>query len=85
MTTWMNLVGILLSERSPFQKVAYGMVIFMRRSEMTTLSDGDQIHGCRGLGMGEGVTPEEQPKGILGVMKLFCIDCGGGRTNVYRC
>lgn len=23
--------------------------------------------------MGEGVTPKEQPKGILGVMKLFCM------------
>lgn len=58
--TWMNLAGIMLSERSRSQKAMYHMIPLTRHSGKGKMWDGEEIRGCWALGV-EGGSENKGP------------------------
>lgn len=66
--SWINLKGIMLSERSQFHDS-----IYMTFLKTQNCGDGEQITGYQGLWVGRGCGYRDSIREFFGVMELFCI------------
>lgn len=80
-TTWMNLKGIMLNERSHSQKITWFYLHdILERHEGRF---GEQISGFQGFGVITWCDHKGQHKDMFWVIKLFCILIVLGVTWIY--
>ena len=77
-TPWVNLKGIMLSgEKNPQVPKGYMLYdsIYRASCRRQDQSDGEEVHGCPGLGAGHRCDCEGQYQEILGDRMVLFPDC----------